>query len=222
MAQVTSIALDASDSAAITAAVARIEAEAGRLDIVVNAAGINAPTRAANQALAEANMQTLRALREGRKPMFAFIEDTSDADFLTVMQVNLFSQFYTLRAAVPMMKRQGSGSVINISSVAALIGVTMPLYYPASKAAILGMTRSAAAELAPYGIRVNAVCPGGVDTPLMHEQPQEMVDFLTSIQPIQRLASPDELAETILFLADDSRGGYYTGQTLAPCGGIHM
>lgn len=219
---IVTMAVDVSDSAAINAAFARLQQNEGRLDILVNAAGINAPTPAANQSLIDANMATLNAIKNGTRPTFDFIEQTSDEDFLKVMQVNLFSQFYCLRAAVPLMKATGGGAVVNISSVAALIGVSMPLYYPASKAGVLGMTRGAAAELAPFNIRVNAICPGGVDTPLMHQQPKEMVDFLTAMQPIQRLASPQELAESILFLADDARGAYYTGQTLSPCGGVHM
>lgn len=215
-------AVDVSDSAAINAALAEVEARSGRLDILVNAAGINAPTAEANQSLIDANVRMLDGLKQGRAPANTFIEDTSDADFLRVMQVNLFSQFYCIRAAVPLMKRTGGGSIVNISSAAALVGVQMPLYYPASKAGVLGLTRGAAAELAPYGIRVNAVCPGAVDTPLMHQQPQEVVDFLVSMQPIRRMATPDELAQTILFLTDDARSGYYTGQTISPNGGLHM
>lgn len=216
------LAVDISDSAAVNAAFARVGEERGRLDILVNGAGINAPTAESNAALVAANVRMLEALHAGERPRITFIEETSDEDFLQVMRVNLFSQFYCLRAGVPLMKRAGGGAIVNISSVAALVGVTMPLYYPASKAGVLGLTRAAAAELAPFNIRVNAVCPGAVDTPLMHQQPREVVDFLVSMQPIRRMADPEELARTILFLADETRSGYYTGQTISPNGGMHM
>lgn len=222
LAQVHTHAVDVSDSAAVNAALAEVEARSGRLDILVNAAGINAPTAEANQAMVDANIRMLDGLKQGKPPANTFIEDTSDEDFLRVMQVNLFSQFYCIRAAAPLMKRTGGGSIVNISSAAALVGVQMPLYYPASKAGVLGLTRAAAAELAPHNIRVNAVCPGAVDTPLMHQQPREVVDFLISMQPIRRMATPDELAQTILFLTDDARSGFYTGQTISPNGGLHM
>lgn len=219
---VTTLAVDVSDSTTVNAAFAEVDAAHGRLDILVNGAGINAPTAEANQVLIDANLRTLEAVRAGTRPRFSFIEETSDEDFLKVMQVNLFSQFYCIRAASPLMKRAGGGSIVNISSAAALVGVPMPPYYPASKAGVLGLTRSAAAELAPYNIRVNAICPGAVDTPLMHQQPKEVVDFLVAMQPIQRMADPAELARTILFFADDERSGYYTGQTISPNGGLHM
>lgn len=222
VAGVRPMAVDVSDSAAVNAAFAQVGEERGRLDILVNGAGINAPTAEANAALVDANVRMLAALRAGERPRITFLEETSDEDFLKVLQVNLFSQFYCIRAAAPLMKRTGGGSIVNISSVAALVGVPMPLYYPASKAGVLGLTRGAAAELAPFNIRVNAVCPGAVDTPLMHQQPPEVVDFLVSMQPIRRMADPDELARTILFLADETRSGYYTGQTISPNGGMHM
>jgi NAD(P)-dependent dehydrogenase (short-subunit alcohol dehydrogenase family) len=217
-----SIAVDVSDSAAVNAAFAQVEADHKRLDILVNAAGINAPTAEANQMLVDANLQTLDALKNGRVPTFKFIEGTSDEDFDKVMQVNLYSQFYCIRAAVPLLKTTGGGSIVNISSAAAQVGVSMPLYYPSSKAGVLGLTRGAASELAPYKIRVNAICPGAVDTPLMHQQPQEVVDFLVSMQPIRRMATPDELARTVLFLVDEEQSNYYTGQTISPNGGLYM
>lgn len=219
---VTVIALDVSDSAAVKAAFEQVDHVHGRLDVLVNSAGVNAPTPEANQLIVDANLKALDDMRNGRMPRFDFLEDTTDDDFRRVMEVNLFSQFYTIRSAAPLLKRTGGGSIVNISSVAALAGVAMPLYYPASKAGLLGLTRAAASELAPYNIRVNVVAPGSVDTPLMRQQPEEVVQFLVGTQKIPRLASPRELAETIVFLADDETGGFYTGQTISPNAGIHM
>nr|WP_319249119.1 SDR family NAD(P)-dependent oxidoreductase [uncultured Celeribacter sp.] len=214
--------LDIADSTDVSACIDDIAKAEGRLDILVNGAGINAPNAEANQALIDANVATLAALREGRQPQHEFIEKTTDEEFRRVLEVNLFSQFYCIRAAVPHMKASGGGAIVNISSAAALTGVTMPLYYPASKAGVLGMTRAAAAELASFNIRVNAIAPGGVDTPLMHQQPKEVVEFLVGMQPIRRLAQPEELARTVAFLSDDEASGFYTGQTISPNGGLHM
>ncbi|MDR6581696.1 SDR family NAD(P)-dependent oxidoreductase [Pseudomonas extremaustralis] len=219
--RVLCIPTDVSNSDAVRAAFQAIESKFGRLDVIVNAAGINAPNREANQKMVDANVAALDAMKSGRAPVFDFLADTSDQDFRRVMEVNLFSQFYCIREGVPLMRRSGGGSIVNISSVAALMGVAMPLYYPASKAAVLGLTRAAAAELAPYNIRVNAIAPGSVDTPLMHEQPPEVVQFLVSMQPIKRLAKPEELAQSILFLAGE-HSSFITGQTLSPNGGMYM
>ena len=214
--------VDVADSAAVNAAISEVHAAHDRIDILINAAGINAPGKAANDALIAANMKAIESIKSGRAPRHDFIENTTDEQFRRVLEVNLFSQFYCIRAVVPLMKAAGGGAIVNISSAAALMGVQMPLYYPASKAGVLGLTRAAAAELAPYNIRVNAIAPGGVDTPLMHEQPKEMVDFPVGMQPIQRLAQPEELARTAVFLADDEMSGFYTGQTLSPNGGLRM
>jgi 3-oxoacyl-[acyl-carrier protein] reductase len=221
VARATAIPTDVSDSAAVRAAFEQVDREHGRLQILVNGAGVDAPTPEAVQRLVDTGMRALEAIKTGQPPAFDYLDDTSDEDFRRVMEINLFSQFYCLRAAAPLLKRSGGGSVVNISSAAALVGVAMPLYYPASKAGVLGLTRAAAAELAPYNIRVNAIAPGSVDTPLMQRYPAEFIGFLTAMQPIKRLASPEELARTILFLAGDE-GGFYTGQTFEPNGGMHM
>jgi NAD(P)-dependent dehydrogenase (short-subunit alcohol dehydrogenase family) len=213
--------LDVADSAAVNALFADIEAKHGRLDIVINAAGVNAPSRAANEKLVESNVKSFRAAQSGEEFHPDFLSDISDDDFRRVMDVNLFGPFYIMRAAAPLLKRTGGGAIVNVSSAAALMGVPMPLYYPASKAGVLGMTRSAAAELAPFNIRVNAIAPGAVDTPLFRQQPEEITGMLIGMQPIKRPATPEEIAQTLLFLSSEA-GAYYTGQTLSPSGGLYM
>jgi 3-oxoacyl-[acyl-carrier protein] reductase len=215
------IALDVTDSAAVNDAFAKLDAEFGRLDVVINAAGVNAPNKAANDKLVESNVRSFQAAQSGEEYFPDFLGDISDEDFRRVLEINLFGPFYVMRASAPLLKRTGGGAIVNVSSSAALLGVPMPLYYPASKAGVLGMTRGAAAELAPFNIRVNAIAPGAVDTPLFRQQPEEITNMLIGMQPIKRPATPEEIAETLLFLASDS-GAYYTGQTLSPSGGLHM
>jgi NAD(P)-dependent dehydrogenase (short-subunit alcohol dehydrogenase family) len=210
--RINGIVLDVADSSAVNDAFRIVAGEFGRLDILLNGAGI--------AGLAPDQDEQRPTLNLGADPT-DLISMTTDKAFARVLAVNLFGPFYTLRAAVPLLKAAGGGSVINISSVAALIGAAMPPPYPASKAGVLGLTRAAATELAPHNIRVNAVAPGAVDTPMLHLAPPEVVAQLINMQPIKRAAPADEIAQTMLFLASDA-GAYYTGQVFSPSGGLHM
>src|SRR5262249_28600497 len=136
--------------------------------------------------------------------------ETTLVDYKRVVEINQVGVFLGLRAAVPAMKAAGSGSIINISSLAGLRGTNMPLAYGATKWAVRGMSRAAAAELAPHGIRVNAVFPGYVDTGMIDSGHEEIAQRV----PLgRRLASPGEIAETVLFLASDA-ARYVSGAEL--------
>ncbi|WP_461173374.1 SDR family oxidoreductase [Arthrobacter sp. Z1-9] len=193
---VTVAAGDVSKSAEVNRAFEVAEGKHGQLDVLVNAAGISAAPKD--------------------------IEDITDEDFARVIEVNLYGSFYTLRAAAKLMRRNGGsgGSIVNISSVGALANFPLPASYPASKAAVLGMTRAAAALLASNNIRVNAVAPGATDTPMLPTDP-EFRSAVVNLGVLKRAASADELANTILFLASDE-AAFFTGQTLSPNGGYVM
>ena len=144
------------------------------------------------------------------------LDETTLEDYKRVVEINQIGVFLGLRAVVPAMKSARSGSIVNISSLAGLRGTNMPLAYAATKWAVRGMSRAAAAELATYGIRVNAVFPGYVDTGMIDSGHEEIAQRV----PLgRRLASPDEIAEAVLFLASDA-ARYVSGAELVVDGAV--
>jgi 3alpha(or 20beta)-hydroxysteroid dehydrogenase len=181
--------LDVTSETDWTATVDWILERHGRLDVLVNNAGI--------------------WLGKG-------LAETSLDDYTRVIGINQVGVFLGLHAVTPVMKAAGSGSVVNISSLAGLRGTNMPLAYAAAKWAVRGMSRAAAAELAPHGVRVNAVFPGYVDTGMIDSGHEEIAQRV----PLgRRLASPEEVAQTVLFLASDA-ACYVTGAELVVDGGV--
>lgn len=216
--QVTAIALDIADSAAVNQAFERVRDEHGKLDVLINAAGVNTPNRRATEWLDGINRRMLDAMKAGEPFAPEFLEETPDEDFDRVMKINVNGTFFAIRAAAPLLKAAGGGAVVNFASVAGQVALPMPAYYPASKAAVVGMTRSVAGELAPFNIRVNALAPAGINTALLTQSGEDHVQALLSMQPLKRLAEPEEIAETLVFLASDA-GAHYTGQIFSPSGG---
>ncbi len=217
------ILLDVSDSKAVDAAVAGVEERHGRLDIMANVAGIPFASAEDKRKVFEEMSLIVESLRERRPPSRPpeFLHHLTDADFKRMLRVNLYGTFYCMRAAIPIMTRQGKGAIVNCSSAAAFRGPLSNAHYTTSKAAIIALTRNAATELGPRGIRVNAIAPGAIDTPMVRDGLMpEFLNMLMQHTPLQRLADPREAAEAILFLASDA-SSYFTGQTLEPNGGIH-
>jgi 3-oxoacyl-[acyl-carrier protein] reductase len=169
-------------------------------------------------------------IRESKQPVDVLVNIagmTHDALFhMTTMdqmkkvfEVNFFSQMLLTQYITKNMIRHKSGSVISISSISALDGNPGQLSYTASKAAIIGATKTLSAELAGYGIRVNAVAPGVINTEMTANLPAEVMTRLMARSDLKHMGSPDEVAEVILFLASDL-SSYITGQIIRVDGGI--
>lgn len=149
-------------------------------------------------------------------------EDISAADFRRVQEVNLLGPFLMCRELGRLMLQQRSGSIVNIASIAGLLGVADRAAYNASKHGLVGLTRTLAAEWGGRGVRVNAVCPGWVKTP-MDVGPQAAGLYsdqdIVGRVPMARFATPDDIASAIAFLADPEQSGFINGHTLSVDGG---
>jgi len=147
------------------------------------------------------------------------IEELSDGEWNEMLGVNLTGTFHMIRAAVPHMKSAGSGRIINVSSTAGQRGESLHAHYAASKSAIIGLTKSLAAELAPHGILTNCVAPGWVDTDMTEAilESDEGEGVLAAI-PLNRVARPEEIAGAVLFLASDL-ASFVNGEILNVNGG---
>ena len=157
--------------------------------------------------------------------VYKTILDTSDEEWDRVMAVNVRSMFVHCRAAIPVLRDQGGGAIVNVASISGLIGIPALTAYTASKGAVVQLTRQLAVEWAPAGIRVNAVAPGAIDTPFLtdfvaeQDDPDGVAAAIRGQHPMGRWGTADEIAETIVFLASD-RAAYVTGAVLAADGGF--
>lgn len=162
----------------------------------------------------------------GWHPPAMSLENTSVSDFEQLLRLNLTSTFMGCKFAEPHLKAT-RGSIINISSEVALIGQAEAPSYVATKAGQIGLTKALALDLAPYGVRVNAICPAGVMTPLMREwantqyDPAAALAMVDSWHPIGRMATIEEIGEVCAFLAS-SEAAFITGQTICPDGGAAL
>ena len=145
----------------------------------------------------------------------------SEKDFDDVLDTNLKGAFNCIRHAARQMIKQRNGRIINITSVVGLSGNAGQANYAASKAGIIGLTKSVARELAPRGITVNAVAPGYVDTDMTKVLKEAVREAVMQQIPMKRMGRPEDIADAVIFLASD-RASYITGQVLSVDGGMHM
>jgi NAD(P)-dependent dehydrogenase (short-subunit alcohol dehydrogenase family) len=149
--------------------------------------------------------------------------DTSVDLFRKMLEVNLIGSFIVSREAAKLMRARGSGSIVNIASVSGVIGNKGRVAYGASKGGVITMTKVMAVELASLGIRVNAIAPGPIETPLVQEvhTPEVRAAWMTTV-PQRRYGSPDEIAGAAIFLLDQRKSSYITGQTICVDGGFSI
>lgn len=209
---------DVCDSAAFDAAVDEAVIRHGRLDIMINNAGIAPP----HDPERTARMIASGMLRmEGRiaemQPLDVLV-DLSDAEWDRMIRIHLYGTFHGTRAALRHMQPARTGSIVNISSILGLHPAAGAPHYATAKAGIIALTRSVAQEVGHLGIRVNAVCPGYVDTPLLAPMDDVVRGMITMQIASGRMGRADELAELVRFLAGPE-SSYCTGDVLTASGG---
>ncbi|MBS3733936.1 MAG: 3-oxoacyl-[acyl-carrier-protein] reductase [Phycisphaerae bacterium] len=185
--------MDVTDSEGFTGLIDAVAEQYGRLDVLVNNAGIT---------------------RDG------LLMRMEDADWEAVVKVNLTSAFIGTRAVARHMLRGRSGSIINMTSYSGLEGNRGQANYSASKAGMVGLTKTTAKELASKNVRCNAVAPGFIKTEMTDALPQQAKDVALSLIPLKRMGAPEDVARAVAFLASDA-SAYITAQVLSVDGGMH-
>ena len=188
------VPLDISDREACRAVAADVEAEFGHLDVLANVAGWDII-----------------------QPFVDVTDDFMDR----VIEINLKGPINITKALIPALTASGSGRVVNVASDAGRVGSTGEAVYAGAKGGVIAFTKSLAREMVRNQIRVNCVCPGPTDTPLLADQPEKMRQALERAIPMRRLAQPSEVADAIVFFASD-RASFVTGQVLSVSGGLTM
>ena len=187
-------AVDVTDAKAMTALAAQVEEALGPIDVLVNNAGIT---------------------RDG------LLIRMDEADWTAVLDVNLKGVFNMTKAVVRGMMKRRSGRVVNIASVVGITGNAGQANYSASKAGVIGFTKTVAKELASRGVLVNAVAPGFIDTDMTKALPESARETLLKLIPLSRFGSADDVARAVLFLSSDL-ASYITGQVVVVDGGMIM
>ena len=189
--------LDVTEPDAHRAAVAEAKRLFGGLDVAVNCAGISVGPSMTQRAVHEVDLD----------------------DWRQIMNVNVDGVFYGMRAQIPMMIERGQGAIVNVASVMSVVARTTLSPYVTSKHAVLGLTKAAALDCAVHRIRINAVGPGYVDTPLLAQKDAETRRAYAQLHPLNRMARAEEVAESILWLCSD-RSSFTTGAYYPVDGGF--
>jgi 2-hydroxycyclohexanecarboxyl-CoA dehydrogenase len=195
------VELDVSDVASVSAGVSAAVSALGDIDVLVNNAGTD---------------------------RFAFFVHTDEALWDFVLGVNLRGTIAVTHAVLDGMQQRGRGSIVNVASEAGRVGSQGSVIYSAAKAGVIGFTRAVARESSRFGVRVNAVAPGPIDTPLLNAAPTELGEIgerlkagMIAATSMRRIGQPEEVAAAIAFLASDD-ASFVTGQTINVSGGLSM
>jgi 2-hydroxycyclohexanecarboxyl-CoA dehydrogenase len=195
------VQMDVADTESARAGVEVAEDAFGPLDVLVNNAGTD---------------------------RFAFFVDTDEALWDFVLGVNLRGTIAVTHVVLEAMQRRGSGAIVNVASEAGRVGSQGSVVYSAAKAGVIGFTRAVARESSRFGVRVNAVAPGPIETPLLNSAPEQLGELgerlkqgMISATAMRRIGQPEEVAAAIAFLASDD-ASFVTGQTLNVSGGLSM
>ncbi len=193
--------VDVTDKSSVSDWINTVENKFGRIDVLVNNAGI-------------VRDSLLVKIKDGQ-----LVKQMAEADFDLVIAINLKGVFNCTQAVAPIMIRQGSGVILNATSVVGIDGNLGQTNYVATKAGVIGMTKVWARELGRYNIRVNAVAPGFTATDILTSMPPKIIEGMEARTPLGRLGKPRDIANAYLFLASDE-AGFITGETLRVDGGI--
>lgn len=183
---------DMADAQAVEAMVEQVAAHYGRIDVLVNNAGV---------------------------ALWKLAMDTTVQEWDDLFNINVRGAFAATRAALPHMIAQQGGSIINISSMWGQVGASCEVAYSAAKAAIIGMTKALAKEMGGAGIRVNCVCPGVIATDMIAGFDQQAIDELAEETPLGRIGQPEDVARTVAYLAGEG-AAFITGQVVGVNGGF--
>jgi len=186
------VTADVTRSADVDSAVAQVESELGRLDALVCSAGVGGDS--------------------------LHTDEVSDAEWQRVFGINCHGVFYCNRAVIPGMKQRGYGRIVNIASIAGKEGNPMAAAYSASKAAVIGMTKSIGKDLVGTGILANSVAPAVIQTPILDQMSEEHIEYMVSRIPLGRLGQPEEVAALVAWLASEEMS-FATGACFDISGG---